>query len=1036
MSWKILTISDVHIRSLERHSEYKQVFKQFLEHAEILKPDYIFNLGDLFHNKLQLSPEAVILVRWFYHKLTKIAPVITIVGNHDMNVTNYLRPDSISATISDIKNHTILKSSSFFELTPPVNDKKGIAIGHFSFFESQSEWPKHIPCEFKDHICLALYHGAVNQYETDTGFIEHGLIKYNDWFTEYDMVICGDIHKHQKMSDKCYMIGNLIQQNFGENVDKGYLEWDIKDKKNIRLTRHLLNNDFNYLNVFVPYTDIDKAKDLVNKELSGYYVTKNSNIKLIISTTRVVDVAFKEDLTKFVIEKFSVTPIIEDSFRLNTTQVEDGTSEITKPTDFSDSSYQNELIINYLNNEFNLPKEITIDEICEMNTEINNDLGLSPNYGSKTWSIIDFKFSNMFQYGEDISIDFENDIKGLVGLFGENAAGKSNLFNALSFVIFGSTVSKVALAEIIRDDAKEARGSIIIKRAGKLYKIERNLVRQKDKAKHIVDFSIKEKGSWISLNEETVVKTNQIIAEYFGSFENFRLTTLSSQNNYAKFIQSGNTDKKDVVMSNLGIGVFSKLYDYSKDKLKEINAVIKEYENSDALLTELASYKNQMTSLEDTNIKEQEKSNKVKKIVESIDIRISEEEKRIKPISCLIIDEDKSNKKIELFETELNKLYVIEIKEDIQTVEMSITKTKKQIEEFQTKISEQLKTVYSDIGKAEESIKRHKNITDKFGDINCKQDDCILLQLYKKDCCDIESVNRELKKLKEGEQTLLTKQFELKEELKLHDKLETLQRKALEINSKIEKLNYEMENEQRLIDEYIKNKTVIEDNKTIQSGIDKLKISRSTGFNAISESTATINANKRLIKEYDKRIVETSRKIDRIHEMKRKANVLVIYNNIMNPNALPNNVLKNYINILESEVNRMLGVSTNLKTRFYLDTTEGKKTSELVIEFKNKNSDEWHSISASSGAEEMLLSLAIRVAMINVTTIHKSNLLVVDEGFGALDKDRLGELPNLLKTISKMFHAVIIISHLESMASLPDKIIHVINEQGKSSLIL
>jgi len=287
------------------------------------------------------------------------------------------------------------------------------------------------------------------------------------------------------------MVGNLIQQNFGENVDKGYLVWIFKDKKNVRIDRKLLSNDYNYLNVFIPFSDLDKAKETIKKELDQLYVTKNSNIKLMISTTRVVDVALKEDLAKYVIENYGITPIIEESFRLNTTQVEGKKSKELRPKEFSDFSYQNELITNYLTNEFSIPKDMTIDEICDINREINDELGLKPNFGSKTWNIIDFKFSNLFQYGEDISLDF-NELSGIIGLFGDNAAGKSNLLNALSFVIFGDTITNVSNIEIIRDGQKEAFGEVNIERGGKYFRITRSLVRQKDKAKHEVKFCVKE----------------------------------------------------------------------------------------------------------------------------------------------------------------------------------------------------------------------------------------------------------------------------------------------------------------------------------------------------------------------------------------------------------------------------------------------------------------------------------------------------------------------------------------------------------------
>ena len=39
--------------------------------------------------------------------------------------------------------------------------------------------------------------------------------------------------------------------------------------------------------------------------------------------------------------------------------------------------------------------------------------------------------------------------------------------------------------------------------------------------------------------------------------------------------------------------------------------------------------------------------------------------------------------------------------------------------------------------------------------------------------------------------------------------------------------------------------------------------------------------------------------------------------------------------------------------------------------------------------EKMMASLAIRVALINCSTLPKTNMLMIDEGFGALDETNL-----------------------------------------------
>ena len=59
MSIKIAHVSDIHVRKLKYHKEYRAVFEQLYEKLKEEKPDIIVNTGDTFHTKLDLSPEAI-----------------------------------------------------------------------------------------------------------------------------------------------------------------------------------------------------------------------------------------------------------------------------------------------------------------------------------------------------------------------------------------------------------------------------------------------------------------------------------------------------------------------------------------------------------------------------------------------------------------------------------------------------------------------------------------------------------------------------------------------------------------------------------------------------------------------------------------------------------------------------------------------------------------------------------------------------------------------------------------------------------------
>ena len=72
-----------------------------------------------------------------------------------------------------------------------------------------------------------------------------------------------------------------------------------------------------------------------------------------------------------------------------------------------------------------------------------------------------------------------------------------------------------------------------------------------------------------------------------------------------------------------------------------------------------------------------------------------------------------------------------------------------------------------------------------------------------------------------------------------------------------------------------------------------------------------------------------------------------------------------------------------------------------------------------------MASLAIRVALINVSTLPKTNMLIIDEGFGALDETNLESCSKLLASFKKWFKNIIIISHIDAIKDIVDNTIEI-----------
>mgnify|MGYP003641142168 FL=1 len=85
-------------------------------------------------------------------------------------------------------------------------------------------------------------------------------------------------------------------------------------------------------------------------------------------------------------------------------------------------------------------------------------------------------------------------------------------------------------------------------------------------------------------------------------------------------------------------------------------------------------------------------------------------------------------------------------------------------------------------------------------------------------------------------------------------------------------------------------------------------------------------------------------------------------------------------------------------------------------------------IELGSGMEKMMASLAIRVALINVSTLPKTNILMIDEGFGALDETNLESCGKLLQSLKKYFKNIVIISHIDEIKDIVDNTIDIMRK--------
>jgi DNA repair exonuclease SbcCD nuclease subunit len=215
----IFHCSDIHIRTLKRHREYREVFRNLFDHIaqHATNNSIAVVTGDIVHSKLDMSPELIEILVEFFEGF--MIPTVVILGNHDMNLNNMHRTDAVSPIINVIKNPNIIfvKENGLFQIANVVFNHMAVDVAPTEYIRAD---------QFEAAYKIALHHGAVNSARTDIGYQisnEHVGI---DLFAGHDITLLGDIHKPNQILQKYeYEEIEVDESDIDEYLQKG---WQIK----------------------------------------------------------------------------------------------------------------------------------------------------------------------------------------------------------------------------------------------------------------------------------------------------------------------------------------------------------------------------------------------------------------------------------------------------------------------------------------------------------------------------------------------------------------------------------------------------------------------------------------------------------------------------------------------------------------------------------------------------------------------------------------------------------------------------------------
>jgi len=1037
---KIAHLADTHILNTKRHDEFKEVFAKIYEILRDQKVDYIVHCGDIAHTKTQISPEFVEMASDFFKNLADIAPTYIILGNHDTNLKNDTRQDAISPIIKALNLPNLYLQKYSGEII--VDDK--ISFNVLSRLD-ENNWKK--PTDLTK-INIALYHGAISGVQTDTGYtLENGEHNINA-LEGHDFAFLGDIHKSNQFVDvdgRVRYPGSTIQGSFGELDDKGFLIWDIKNKEDFSCKHFIIPNPRPFITIELD--EEGNLPDILLKEGSRVRVMANKSVSLDKSKKAV-------EIIKNKFSPESVT-FVSKTKKLGI-DANDASNVATNLQNLRDLSVQEKLIRDFLK-DYKAEEEV-IQKVLELNKKYNSSIEEDDDiYRNVKWKLKSLEWDNLFNYGEDNKINFEN-LNGIVGIFGKNYSGKSSVVDSILYTIYNTTSKNNRKnLNIINQTKDKGVGKVEVEINGENYIIGRTSEKYTKKVKGVETVEAKTEVEFTSdagsLNGLARNDTDKNIRKYFGTVDDFFLTSMASQFGYLSFIGEGSTNRKQILAKFLDLESFEKKFKLAKDDSAEIKALVKRLEvnnNYDELIKQAEiNVSNSKLEAEDKSylIKEllidsakiNEQIQKVSESLNSIPTEIIDYNSTIEAITRLKLalrnfrDEninfEEEKKKLQVIIDKTSEFLLLIDNEQLQKDDKELDNLNKKIVPLEREIS----ALSTQLKNAKHKLELLESVPcgDSFPSCKFIKDAFEYRNLYPTLNAEHEEKNNQLGKLNHEYEQLDQKLTDfLNKKNKITQKKLESEKTISNIQISIERNNLSIEKRIKQIEEceqkiktYEQNKEAIENYLDLQEKKKKLEQNGKQINENIEKTRHEMNVANVSYGSYLKEVDTLKQQKLDLQKLRNEYAAFDLYQKCMHPSGISYEIIKQKLPEINAEIAKILSNIVNFN--IFLENDDDK----LDIMIKHPNFEP-RPLEMGSGAEKTLASTAIRLALINVTSLPVSDIFILDEPGTALDQENLDGFVRILELIKSYFKTVILISHLDYLKDCVDLQITIDKKDG------
>lgn len=586
-----------------------------------------------------------------------------------------------------------------------------------------------------------------------------------------------------------------------------------------------------------------------------------------------------------------------------------------------------------------------------------------------------------------------------------NGAGKTTIFKALTWGLYGESIDGEKGDGVIRYGEKEAQVSIDIEPSWTVFRTRK---------KGTTHLSLTHKDEPVVGNKKDLqTKINNIVGLDFKAFRN---TVLYGQNDSARFADPNvkDTERKDMLHRILRTSILKGCHKLAleKAKIKKYEAIEVESQYSMAKMAVIEH----SDALEDVSVKmtawETDRNKKVHGIIEEI--------QELKEQAKAIISDTPDIEKLQAQETRYKKAI-----ENSERAQVKLDKAKKQAHAMELEAERQLSNARVTKEKLEDTLKK--------------------LERLRGEKCPLCTGSLESGAANEYKESL---KKEKSEYLKQYKELKTAHKGFMEIaKAGIEKVKKESIASARLPSLRLKlediQTRIHETETTTEKAKEIIKRAR-LHHDKLKEVKSEMNPHR----EYFEQLKETDKKKKKLveelrtkhDEIKKAHEVCQFWVRGYSGQGLPSYVLDGVMKQITDRANYYLGILSDGDITMEFSTQRELKSSKG--EFKDEIDIRWvvEGIAGypPSGGQQRKMEIATDLSLMDLAETYEGsalNLFIADEILDGLDSEGTDRVLRLLKELRSRRESIFVISHQSGMSEIFERSFCVKKNEGISVLV-